>query len=192
MKNYVKSYEAFLVGKVVDLAVIDMNFVKKHSWHTWLNDHKLTKYTKQGYFPISKKEHYNYVQENILSKKRLQLGIIKKKNNCILGMLSLYNINNFDQCCSVSALMNMNNKEIDSVKYLIEAQTILIRHAFNKLNLKRVEAAANDKKLCRMNEKLFGFKCEGVLKERDYIDGEFKDRFILAILKKDWNNNNKK
>ena len=41
-----------------------------------------------------------------------------------------------------------------------------------------------------MNEKLFGFKCEGVLKERDYIDGEFKDRFILAILKKDWDNKN--
>ena len=92
MKNYIKSYEAFLVGKVVDLAVIDMNFIKKHSWHTWLNDHRITRYTKQGYFPLSKKEHYKYVQESILSKKRLQLGVIKKKNNCIIGNIRYFKI----------------------------------------------------------------------------------------------------
>ena len=86
--------------------------------------------------------------------------------------------------------MNMKSKDITSVKYLIEAQTLLINHAFNKLNLRRVEAAANDKKLCKFNEKLFGFVCEGILKERDFIDGEFKDRYLLAILKKNWNTNN--
>ena len=34
--------------------------------------------------------------------------------------------------------------------------------------------------------KTFGFKCEGILKERDYIDGSFKDRYVLAILKDNW------
>ena len=53
----------------------------------------------------------------------------------------------------------------------------IILEPFKKLNLRRVEAAANDKKLCKLNEKLFKFKCEGVLKERDYIDGKYRDRF---------------
>ncbi len=187
-----KTFETFLVGKAVDLILINNTLIKSFSWHTWLNDQKITKLTKQGYFPLTKKEHLKYINDNIFSKKRLQVGILKKKSNSIIGMISLYNINHLDRCCSVSALMNMNNKEIDSVKYLIEAQNLLIEHAFRKLNLRRVEAAANDKKLCKLNEKLFKFKCEGVLKERDYIDGKYRDRFMLAILKKDWNNENKK
>ena len=190
MKNKTTKYEVFLKGKFVDLANISLSFLRNYSWHTWLNDQKITKFTKQGYFPLTKTEHLKFVKNAILSKKRLQLGIIKKTSNSVIGMISLYNINQTDQCCSVSALMNMHNKEINSVKYLIEAQTLIINHAFKKLNLKRVEAAANDKKLCKMNERLFGFKCEGVMKERDYIDGVFKDRFILAILKKDWDNKN--
>ena len=188
MKNKTTKYEVFLKGKFVDLANISLSFLRNYSWHTWLNDQKITKFTKQGYFPLTKTEHLKFVKNAILSKKRLQLGIIKKTSNSVIGMISLYNINQTDQCCSVSALMNMHNKEINSVKYLIEAQTLIINHAFKKLNLKRVEAAANDKKLCKMNERLFGFKCEGIMKERDYIDGVFKDRFILAILKKDWDN----
>ena len=34
-------------------------------------------------------------------------------------------------------------------------------------------------------QKLFGF-IEGILKERDFLNGEFNDRYLLAILKKDW------
>ena len=184
--NNKKKYDTFLIGKFVDLVIIDSKFLKKNSWHTWLNDQKLTKYTKQGYYPLTKKEHERYVKENIFSKKRIQLGIIKKTNMELIGMISLYNINQLDQCAAVSALMNMSSKEIGSIKYFLEAQNLIIEHAFKKLNLRRVEAAANDSKLCHMNEKLFGFKCEGVLKEKDFINGIFTDRYILAILKKDW------
>ena len=186
------AYEIFLPGKSVNLVIIDSKLLKRNSWHTWLNDQKLTKYTKQGYYPLRRKEHEKYVEENIFSKKRIQLGIIKVSNFSLIGMISLYNINQLDQCASVSALMYMKSDQIGSIKYLIEAQNLIIGHAFNKLNIRRIEAAANDERLCKMNEKLFGFKCEGTMKERDFIDGKFKDRFILAILKKDWNNNNKK
>tara|TARA_Y100000589_G_C27070923_1_gene595369 strand:- start:314 stop:892 length:579 start_codon:yes stop_codon:yes gene_type:complete len=180
------NFEIFITGKSIDLVIIDKKFLKKNSWHTWLNDQKLTKYTKQGYFPLTKKEHEKYVEENIFTKKRIQLGIIKKSNDILIGMISLYNINQFDQCAAVSALMNMSSKEIGSIEYFLEAQNLIIEHAFRKLNLRRIEAAANDSKLCHMNEKLFGFKCEGVLKEKDFINGIFTDRYILAILKKDW------
>ena len=89
-----------------------------------------------------------------MQKKRIQLGIVKLKNNKLIGMISLYIINHIDQCAYVSALMNMKDKNITSVEYLLEAQNLLIDHAFNKLNLRRVEAAANDKRLCAFNEKL--------------------------------------
>ena len=186
MINNMEKFDIFIPGKIVNLVSIDNSFIENNNWYTWLNDQKVTKFTKQGYYPLNKEEHYKYVVDNIFAKKRIQLGIVKLKSNKLIGMISLYNINHIDQCCSVSALMNMRDKNITSIEYLLEAQNLLIDHAFNKLNLRRVEAAANDKKLCAFNEKLFGFKCEGILKERDYIDGSFKDRYVLAILKDNW------
>ena len=181
-----EKFDIFIQGKIINLVCINNNFLENNNWYTWLNDQKITKYTKQGYYPLNKEEHCKYVVDNIYAKKRIQLGIVKLKNNKLIGMISLYNINHIDQCCSVSALMNMKDKNITSVGYLLEAQNLLIDHAFNKLNLRRVEAAANDKSLCAFNEKLFGFKCEGILKQRDYIDGSFNDRYILAILRDNW------
>ena len=78
------NFEIFIRGKSIDLVIIDKKFLKKNSWHTWLNDQKLTKYTKQGYFPLTKKEHEKYVEENIFTKKRIQLGIIKKSNDILI------------------------------------------------------------------------------------------------------------
>ena len=176
-------YESFLKGDLVDLVIINQEVLEKHSWHSWLNDQKITKYTKQGYYPLSKEEHLKYVKENIFAKKRIQLGILDNKRKVLIGMISLYNINHLDRCCSVSALFNKNDKKIDSIKFFLEAQNLIVKHAFDKLNLRRIEAASNDERMLKMNQKLFGFKCEGVLKQRDFIEGEYKDRYLLAILK---------
>ena len=111
-----------------------------------------------------------------------------KKRKKLIGMLSLYNINHLDGVCDISAVFNKNDKAINSIKYFKEAQTLLIDHAFKKLNLRRIEAAANSKPIYEFNKKLFGFKCEGVLKERDFINGKYEDRLILALFRKDWLN----
>ena len=111
-----------------------------------------------------------------------------KKRKTLIGMLSLYNINHLDGVCDISAVFNKNDKAINSIQYFKEAQTLLIDHAFKKLNLRRIEAAANSKPIYEFNKKLFGFKCEGLLKERDFINGKYEDRLILALFRKDWLN----
>ena len=73
-----KTFETFIVGKNVDLIVINNTFIKDFSWHTWLNDQKITKLTKQGYFPLTKKEHLKYINDNILSKKKVTTRNPKK------------------------------------------------------------------------------------------------------------------
>ncbi len=181
-------FDIFLKGELVNLVVVNEKIMAKTDWYTWLNDQAITKYTKQGYFPLTKKEEIKYYRENIKSKKRIQLGVVDKKRNELIGMLSLYNINHFDGVCDISAVFNKNDKAINSIKYFKEAQTLLINHAFKKLNLRRIEAAANSNSIYEFNKKLFGFKCEGTLKERDFIDGKYVDRLVLALLRKDWFN----
>ena len=181
-------YDIFLKGKTVNLVNVNKKLILKTNFHTWLNDQTITKNTSQGYFPISRKEELKYYEQNIKSKKRIQLGVILKKANKLIGMLSLYNINHFDGCCSISAFFNMKVKKINSLNYFRESQTLLMDHAFKKLNLRRIEAAANTENLCKINQKLFGFTHEATLKERDYINGKYHDRYILTIFKKDWFN----
>ena len=98
--------------------------------------------------------------------------------------MSLSEINHYDRNAEISSIFNINSKHINSLKFFKEAQVLLINHAFNKLNLRRVGSFVSDKKLAKLNEKIFGFKCEGQLKERDYVNGKFVDKYILSILKK--------
>ena len=49
-------FEIFLKGDLVNLVVVTENLISKTKWYTWLNDQIITKYTKQGYFPLTKKE----------------------------------------------------------------------------------------------------------------------------------------
>ena len=47
-------YDAFLVGKSVDLIVLEMKHVKNTDWYKWLNNQKLTTFTIQVYLPNTK------------------------------------------------------------------------------------------------------------------------------------------
>jgi len=52
--------DVFLPGKNVDLIILEMKHVKKTDWYKWLNNAKLTQFTKQGYFPNTKKKLSKY------------------------------------------------------------------------------------------------------------------------------------
>ena len=179
-------FDVFLEGKNIDLVCITKKIVDRTDWYNWFNKKNLTKFTKQGYFPNTKLNQKKYFLDNILSKKRVQVGVVNKKRNTLIGMMSLYNINYFDRTCDISSIFNKDSKNMNSLTFFREAQTLLINHAFNKLNLRRISAASNDKKLLKINKILFGFTYEGTLKERDFIDGKYEDRHILGLLKSNW------
>ena len=179
-------FDIFLKGKIVDLVRVTKSIILKTDFYTWLNDQTITKFTAQGYIPISRKEEVEYFEKNIKSKTRLQLGVINKKTSTLIGMMSLYDINHYTRSCEISALFNKNDTNINSMSYFKEAQTLLIDHAFNKLNLRRIGAASNGKNLVELNKKLFGFEVEGVLKNRDHADGKYVDRYVLTLFRKDW------
>ena len=179
-------FDIFLEGRSASLICITKKVVEKTEWYNWFNKKNVTKFTKQGYFPNTKTNQKKYFLENILSKERVQVGVINRKKNLLIGMMALYNINFFDRTCDISSVFNKNSKNINSLIFFKEAQTLLINHAFYKLNLKRVGAASNDLNLLKINKMLFGFSHEGTMKERDYIDGKYEDRHILGLLKADW------
>ena len=188
-------YDAFLVGKSVDLIVLEMKHVKNTDWYKWLNNQKLTTFTKQGYFPNTKQKQTKYFLENIKKKKeinkkvgedkKLQLGIINKKNKKFVGVISLFRFDYFSRCCEVSILINFEKLQ-NSIKVYKEAQDLMLKHAFYKMNFRRIQTTTFSQELSNLAIRLFGFKLEGIQKEREYVNGKYHDLYLLGLLKKDY------
>ena len=62
-------FDIFLKGELVNLVVVNEKIMAKTDWYTWLNDQAITKYTKQGYFPLTKKEEIKKKLKNSESEK---------------------------------------------------------------------------------------------------------------------------
>ena len=185
-------HDVFLNGKTVDLVVLELKHVKKTDWYKWLNNQKLTTYTKQGYFPNTKEKQLKYFLDNLHKKKelnkkfsedkKLQLGIINKKTNKFVGVISLFRFDYFSRCCEISILINFE-KLNNSMKVYKKAQDLLIKHAFFKMNFRRIQTSTFSSELSDLAIRLFGFKLEGIQKEREYVNGKYHDLYLLGLLK---------
>ena len=86
-------FKSFLKGKIVDLVIIDEEFINNTDWFSWINQKVNTEYLTQGNFPNTLSHQKKYFKEQILSNKRLQLGVVLKLNEELIGVISLYSIN---------------------------------------------------------------------------------------------------
>ena len=190
MKN---KYDVFLSGNLVNLIILELKHAQKSEWYKWLNSKSLTKYTKQGYFPNTKEKQIKYFIDSIIKKKdfnkkipdnqKLQLGIVDKNNSKLVGVISLFRFDYFSRCCEISILINYKNLN-NSMKIYKEAQDLMIDHAFNKMNFRRIQTTTFSKELSNLAIRLFDFELEGIQKEREYVDGKYHDSYLLGLLKK--------
>ena len=192
-KSKLKKIEIFYYGKNIDLCILNNYIIKNSNWYKWFNNKKLTKYTEQGVFPNSLKKQLIFLRENIIKKKdifkrvqddkKIQLGIVKNRE--LIGIISLYRFDYRNRCCEISCVINHIGLK-NSLIYFKEAQDLMLKHAFNKMNFNRVQTTVYDKKLVDLSVKLFNFKKEGTLRKRVFIDGNYLDAYMLGILKKEF------
>lgn len=71
--------------------------------------------------------------------------------------------------------------------YMAEALPTLLEHAFQTLNMHRLEADVDPRNgpSIRILERL-GFQREGFLRERWIINGEIQDSLMFGLLRQDW------
>jgi RimJ/RimL family protein N-acetyltransferase len=71
--------------------------------------------------------------------------------------------------------------------YGSEAAQLMLRHAFETLNLNRVQLRvnANNARAIRSYEKV-GYVQEGRFRQAAYIDGKYVDVFLMSTLRSDW------
>tara|TARA_Y100000590_G_C15722075_1_gene1013857 strand:+ start:2028 stop:2624 length:597 start_codon:yes stop_codon:yes gene_type:complete len=191
-----KSFDTFLEGNKVDLIVLDSKVVKNTDWYTWLNYQKNTELLETGKFPNTIEKQLKYLKTEIISKKELlsnsktdkkiQLGIVDKHTNILVGMVSAYNFNYFTRTCYVSVIMDLKKKLKNRLETFKEAQDLIIDHIFFKMNFRKIYSGTSSEKLSILTEKLWGFKREGVLKEHEFINGKYVDSYLIGLFRKDW------
>lgn len=192
-KPKLKKIEIFYHGKNIDLCILNNYIIKNSNWYKWFNNKKLTKYTEQGVFPNSLKKQLIFLKENIIKKKdifkkvrddkKIQLGIVKKKE--LIGIISLSRFDYRNRCCEISSVMDHIGLK-NSLIYIKEAQDLMLKHAFNKMNFNRVQTIVYNKELVDLSVRLFNFKMEGTLRKRVFLDGKYKNAYLLGLLKSEF------
>lgn len=106
----------------------------------------------------------------------------------ILGLVSLCDIDSLSRSCEFHIMIG--NKDQRGKGMGTFAITEILRHAFDDLNLNRVELKVlpdNEPALALYRKA--GFKEEGLLRQYAFKNGEYRDTLIMSILREEWKKN---
>ena len=191
-------YDIFLESKFVKLVILTNKIAKESDWFSWFNYKKNTELLQLGRFPNTPEKQLEYFKANVVKKKNLnkkvingqkiQLGIVLKKTNQLVGMVVLLDFDYFNRSCGISLIMDLRKKISNRLNIFKEAQDLMINHAFFKMNLRRIYTTAYSDTLCKFTERVFHFKREGTMREHRFHNGKYVDSYVLGLLKSDWKN----
>ena len=123
----------------------------------------------------------NQIENN---KRKLQLGIVHKQDNKLIGMVSLNSIDFLNQKCELSAITG--EKKYQSFRYATEACQLIIKHAFDNLNMNKIWGGTLRKEIAEWCCRVLGFKEEGIKRKEVYKNGDFRDTYIYGLLREDF------
>lgn len=173
--------DIFIIGNQIILRPLRESDIDG-DYKFWLNDPDVVKYNSHGRFPKSESDLVSYIK-TFNSNNLIVLAIIEKNSLKHIGNISLQNINWIDRNAEIAFLLGA--KDFWGKGIMFEAGNILIKHAFNTLNLHRIYCGTSSKNIGmqKLASKLGMFQ-EGIKRESLFKDGEYLDIFEYAILNK--------
>jgi RimJ/RimL family protein N-acetyltransferase len=180
-------FDIFIKGELIDLVVLTTEIIEKTNWYKWFNDEENTKHMQQHYFPSSKGSQLKYfINEIDGNSKKLQLGILHKKDHIMIGTISLNNIDMNNRNCEISGFIG--EKKYQSLKPFIEANKLLIKHAFEQLNIHKIYGGSLSNDVVTMFVRLLHFKNEGILKCHIFKNFKYFDVVLIGLTKQEYMN----
>lgn len=172
---------AFLAGQRVrlrPLALRDANGV----YLAWLNDPEVRRYLTTGSFPVTLKALRRYVTERINRPDILFLAICDRRSGRHVGNIKLEPINWIYRTATLGLMIG--DRRAWGRGYATEAIRLVVRHSFDRLNLRKVSAGliASHVGSLRAFRKA-GFVVEARHRGEVVIDGRPVDTYRLAIFR---------
>ncbi|MCP4265424.1 MAG: GNAT family N-acetyltransferase [Candidatus Brocadiaceae bacterium] len=161
---------AFLQGDKIYLRSPDIKKdVISGDWYSWFNDKETTKYLHQGVWPNTIEKQVAFVESLKEDQTRILLCIIEKETSRHIGVVSLYNIDIFNQKSDISIVMGAKKYPVEAP---LEAMALMVEHGFDRLNLLKINAGMVDVLWKWINVlELIGFQIEGFIEYVFVRDG---------------------
>jgi ribosomal-protein-alanine N-acetyltransferase len=124
------------------------------------------------------------IQEDWKRRVILKWGIALRADDQLIGSITLFNLDFNHRRAEIGYALGRDHW---GQGYMNEALMALLKHAFEVLDLHRIEADVDPRNAASIKtlERL-GFKREGYLRERWQINGKIQDAFFYGLLRREW------
>jgi RimJ/RimL family protein N-acetyltransferase len=114
-----------------------------------------------------------------------QVAIVDAKADVLAGTIGLHQIDQLNGNADISILVG--NRDFWGKRLGKEAVSLIVGHAFRKLNLRKVTAGMVEDNVAslRLFEQL-DFKREALLREHTFFEGRYRDQIRLGLLRTEW------
>lgn len=155
------------------------------TWFQWFNDREVTLQMNKGAFPNTELAQEHFLEALVKSKNDIQLAIVSRKNNDLIGAIGIHKIDWIHRHADISIIIG--NKKYWGQGIATEAIGAIVGHAFTKLNLNKLTAGtwANNVGSRGAFEKN-GFVHEGILRHQFFFQDGYVDQICLGLLSEDW------
>jgi|APSaa5957512535_1039671.scaffolds.fasta_scaffold104475_2 [ribosomal protein S5]-alanine N-acetyltransferase len=157
-------------------------------WTSWFNNPKTTSYMNKGFSPVTIEDQEKRLEVLNNDKKNIQLAIILKDKDILIGILGLHKIDWIHRHADISIVLG--NNKYKGKGYGSQAISMIVEHAFNKLNMHKLTSGMWSNN--HASEKIFisnGFIKEGCKKEQFFYQDAYVDELNYGLLKDDWKKN---
>ena len=175
---------AFAEGLIVILRPLERTDLNER-YLSWLNDPEVTRYTETGTFPTSAEDLENYYRSVTGSKNDVMLAVVEKKSGRHVGNVKLGPIHWVHHRATFGILIG--EMEFWGKGVGLEATRLMVEYGFQRLNLHRIDLGvfAEHEEAVKCYKKA-GFKVEGRMREDLFLDGEYKDRLGMGLLRSEY------
>jgi RimJ/RimL family protein N-acetyltransferase len=169
----------FLIGQRVYLRPLER--ADAPLLQTWINDQDVIR-NLLNFRPMNLQGEEEFLDKVTRDPDLLILGIALRSDDRLIGNVVLHRIQSRDRQAGFGILIG--EKAEWSRGYGTEATRLIVRYAFNVLNLNRVwlHVLADNQRGQRAYEKV-GFKVEGVLRQAGFREGRYMDMITMGILR---------
>ena len=132
----------------------------------------------------AKKELELYCIKPYQENRGIRWGIVKKEDDELIGTCGFYDWN-------TTARRAETGYDLEPAYWgrgvMTEAMRAVLEYGYEKMGLNRIQAIIDSEntRSMRLVQRL-GFKKEGVLRQRSYFNGEFRDDVVFSLLRKEW------
>lgn len=171
---------SFLIGDRVMLRAVEKTDLDG-PYAEWINLQEADVFTEHAQFPHSREDLERYLADRNTSEHHIWLAIVEKESGQHVGNIELSDIDWVHRKAKYSIIIG--DESAQGKGYGFEASLLLLRHAFGKLNLNRLELGVHEDNVAarKLYEKL-GFSEEGRLRQAFLREDSYRDLIVMGLL----------